>query len=336
VTRKKLRRGSDRKSIIVKEILAARVDFAPLSSRQQVRRFLEQYVANVPVEDLEGRSTRTMARIALSHLEFGAGRRSGQARLRIYNPTEEEHGYASAYTFVEMVNDDMPFLVNSVSAAINRHDLSVHITVHPIIRVQRNADGKITDICRPDSEKGRPESFIRLAVDRETDPQEIKLLEQEIRSVLSDIRLAVRDWKKMRDKIVETRELLNLGPRRADEVLRSESREFLQWLADDHFTFLGYRETHHSQQQRLPQANKGQRPWSAVPPGARWTHNRADRGNAPPETLPGLADSDQGQFALDGTPQRLPRLRWRKSLRRERRGLRRTTLYRPVRLCGIQ
>jgi glutamate dehydrogenase len=242
VTRKKLRRGSDRKSIIVKEILAARVDFAPLSSRQQVRRFLEQYVANVPVEDLEGRSTRTMARIALSHLEFGAGRRSGQARLRIYNPTEEEHGYASAYTFVEMVNDDMPFLVNSVSAAINRHDLSVHITVHPIIRVQRNADGKITDICRPDSEKGRPESFIRLAVDRETDPQEIKLLEQEIRSVLSDIRLAVRDWKKMRDKIVETRELLNLGPRRADEVLRSESREFLQWLADDHFTFLGYRE----------------------------------------------------------------------------------------------
>jgi glutamate dehydrogenase len=242
VTRKNLRRGSDRKDSIVREILAARVSCTSLSSRSQIRDFLKQYVADVPVEDLEGRSTQIMAQIALSHLEFGTGRRKGRARLRIYNPTEEEHGYVSPYTFVEMVNDDMPFLVNSVSAAINRHDLSVHITVHPIIRVRRDADGNIEEICDPGDDAGRPESFIRLAIDRETDPQELNLLEQEIRSVLSDIRLAVRDWQKMRQKMVEARELLDRGPRRADEMLRSESQGFLQWLADDHFTFLGYRE----------------------------------------------------------------------------------------------
>ncbi|MDH3432878.1 MAG: NAD-glutamate dehydrogenase [Gammaproteobacteria bacterium] len=160
----------------------------------------------------------------------------------MYNPTIKEHGYESAYTFVEMINDDMPFLVNSVSAAINRHDLSVHITVHPIIRVQRDADGNIKGIGKSRDDAGRPESFIRLAIDRETDPQELRLLELEIRSVLSDIRLAVRDWSKMRKKMVETRETLQLGPRRADPGLRAESQEFLQWLADDHFTFLGFRE----------------------------------------------------------------------------------------------
>jgi glutamate dehydrogenase len=242
VTPKELRRGYDRKGNIVQDILAARVKSEHLTSRKQVRQFLDQYVADVPVEDLDGRSTEIMARIALSHLDFGAVRRKGQAKIRIYNPTEDEHGYTSAYTFIEMVNDDMPFLVNSVSAAIHRHELGVHITVHPIINVNRDGNGKIKSVCEPGQECGQPESFIRLAMDRETDPKELKSLEKDIRSVLSDIRLAVRDWHKMSSKMLEARELLKFGPRRADESLRSESQEFLQWLADDHFTFLGYRE----------------------------------------------------------------------------------------------
>jgi len=242
VTRKELRRGSDRKDGIVQDILAARVSSAHLSNRRQIRSFIEQYIADVPVEDLEGRSTRIMAAIAVSHLEFGAARRKGQSRIRIYNPTEEEHGYTSSFTFVELVNDDMPFLVNSVSAAINRHELSVHITVHPIIRTKRDSAGKLDAVCKPGDDSGRLESYIRLAIDRETDPKLLKQLERDIRNVLSDIRLAVRDWKKMSTKMIETRELFKFGPKRADEELREHSQNFLQWLADDHFTFLGYRE----------------------------------------------------------------------------------------------
>jgi glutamate dehydrogenase len=242
VTRKELRRGSDRKSNIVQDILAARVETKHLSTRKQVRMFLDQYVADVPVEDLEGRSTEIMAQIAMSHLDFGATRRRGQAKLRIYNPTEDTHGYTSAYTFVEMVNDDMPFLVNSISAAINRRELGVHITVHPIIRINRDAKGKIESICKPGADCGKPESFIRLAIDRETDPAQLKSLEKDIKAVLSDVRLAVRDWRKMSAKMQETCELLDFGPKRADQSLREESKEFLRWLADDHFTFLGYRE----------------------------------------------------------------------------------------------
>lgn len=242
MARNEMRRGTDRKAGIVRDILAARVPAEPLASRQQARLYLEQYVADVPVEDLEGRSTQIMAAIALSHLAFGAKRRKGQAKLRIFNPTEEEHGYASPYTFIEMVNDDMPFLVNSVSAAINRHDLAVHITVHPIIRVRRDSKGQLESVCRPGDDGGNPESFIRLAIDRETDPKELKSLEREVRQVLSDVRLAVRDWKKMQGKMTETLDMLKFGPRRVNEALREESQAFLQWLADDHFTFLGYRE----------------------------------------------------------------------------------------------
>jgi glutamate dehydrogenase len=242
VTKKKQRRSSDQKSSIVDDIISARVASKVLPTGKQTRLFLEQYVSDVPVSDLAGRQPDVMAAIALSHLELGARRRKGQPRLRVYNPTEKEFGYASRYTIVELVNDDMPFLVNSVTAAINRHELTVHITVHPIIRLVRDNKGQVTSVVELDSDKGRRESFIRFAVDRETDARELKLLEQEIRKVLADIKLAVRDWQKMRIKMVEAQDLLDSGPKRVDEVLRSESQEFLQWLADDHFTFLGYRE----------------------------------------------------------------------------------------------
>jgi glutamate dehydrogenase len=226
----------------VQAIASSPVSSKVLADRKQLHSFLQQYVANVPFEDLDGRSPRIMAEIGISHLEFSASRRHGQYKLRIYNPTEQDHGYTSAYTFVEMVNDDMPFLVNSVSAAINRHGLTVHITVHPVIRVSRDGRGRLQGIPAQASGEGRRESFIRFAVDRETDPAVLRDLEREIRRVLADVKLAVRDWKKMRLRMLEAMSALEDVPSRGNESLRQESQALLQWLADDHFTFLGYRE----------------------------------------------------------------------------------------------
>ena len=183
-----------------------------------------------------------MARVALDHLEFGATRRRGQALLRIFNVNEKEHGYTSAFTFVEMINDDMPFLVDSVAAAINHHNLSVHITVHPIISVTRDQDGKLTSVAKTDDDDAVTESFVRFAISRETDPHELKLLRKEITKVLSDVRVTVRDWGEMRQRMRETRDLLENGPKGVDPLLRTESQALLDWMADDHFTFLGYRE----------------------------------------------------------------------------------------------
>ncbi|MFZ9053968.1 MAG: NAD-glutamate dehydrogenase [Woeseiaceae bacterium] len=239
---KQLRRGSDRKASIVHDILAARMSSRVLPNRKQLRLFLSEYFANVPVEDLLGRSPAIMARIALAHLEFAATRRKDQVRLRLFNPTEAAHGYTSAFTFVEMVNDDMPFLVDSVTAAIHRHNLAVHITVHPVISVHRDARGRIQSIVSPGDQRGKRESLIRFAVERETDPQQLKLLEKDIRKVLNDVRVAVRDWHAMRDKMLEARDLLELGPPGVLAELRSETQEFLKWMAEDHFTYLGYRE----------------------------------------------------------------------------------------------
>ncbi len=239
---KELRRVGDLKQSIIDDILSSRSRSTSLRQIAQRKRFLQQYFADVPVEDLIGRESGLLARVALDHLDFGARRRRGQALLRIYNATKEDHGYTSAFTFVEMINDDMPFLVDSVAAAINRHGLAVHITVHPIISVVRDARGKLIGIGDTDDKNVRRESLIRFGIDHESDSHTLKQLHQEITRVLADVRVAVRDWGKMKQRMIETRDLLENGPKGVDPLVRSESQALLDWMVDDHFTFLGYRE----------------------------------------------------------------------------------------------
>jgi glutamate dehydrogenase len=242
VTSKEQRRINDMRPSIVDEILQSNARSKAIGSASQRKRFLKQYFSDVPMEDLQGRSPDLMARAALDHLDFAARRRKGQALLRVFNATKKEHGYESNFTFVEMVNDDMPFLVDSVAAAIDRHELAVQITVHPVISVRRDSKGRLTHIAKNKDKAAIDESFVRFAIDRESDPAVLRLIRQEINKVLADVRLTVRDWRKMREKMTETRDLLEDGPNGVDPLLRDESQALLDWMADDHFTFLGYRE----------------------------------------------------------------------------------------------
>ncbi|MDZ7770113.1 MAG: NAD-glutamate dehydrogenase [Woeseiaceae bacterium] len=236
------RRASDLTDRLLDQIVASKPRSKSLKDRKQIDDFLREYFGNVPVEDLQDRTPSIMGQAAASHLDFAQVRKKGQALLRILNPSASKHGYDSAFTIVEMVNDNMPFLVDSVSAAIARQDLVIHMTIHPVLRVKRDKDGKLEYIADPRSEDGTAESFVRFTVDREADPQQLKLLEHEIQRVLADVRVAVRDWRKMRQKMTEAVESLENGPAGADDAVREESRKLLQWMADDRFTYLGYRE----------------------------------------------------------------------------------------------
>ena len=240
MSRQPHRRSSDITERLIGEIVAAKPASKTLKNREDIDSYLLRYFSAVPYEDMAGRVPKIMGRAALAHLEFAKVRKPGQTKLQLFNPSEKQHGYQSAYTIIEMVNDDMPFLVDSVSAAIKRHGLAIHMTVHPIFRVKRDARGRLTRIEKPGSDSGKNESYIRFVVDRDADEHSLDLLKHEITKVLADVRVAVRDWRKMRDKILEAASTLNRGP--ADAALRMESDALLQWLADDHFTFLGYRE----------------------------------------------------------------------------------------------
>ncbi len=236
------RRTGDTSNPIIDDIIAARPTSSLLRNRTKINQYLSQYFANVPVDDMVGKPPKIMGMAAVSHLEFAKMRQPGEVRLRIFNPTEKQDGYDSKFTIVETVNDNMPFLVDSVAAAIAHQDLAVHMTIHPVLRVRRDARGKLLEVLERNATDGLVESYVRFAVDREPELHHLKVLEQEILKVLADVRSAVRDWPEMRDKMLDASTSLSKGPHGADPELLQESEALLRWMADDHFTFLGYRE----------------------------------------------------------------------------------------------
>jgi glutamate dehydrogenase len=214
----------------------------PAAQRRVIEDFAARYYQDVEPEDLQEREPADLYGAALSHWNFARKREPGRARIRVINPTLEEHGWQSTHTIIEIVNDDMPFLVDSVTMEVNRHGLTLHLLIHPIVAVQRGADGVLTGLAGEDDRNARRESFIHVEVDRVVDAAQREALAADIGNVLDDVRAAVEDWKLMRERVhavlaeVEQR----APPLPAEEL--AEGKEFLRWLADNHFTFLGYRQ----------------------------------------------------------------------------------------------
>jgi glutamate dehydrogenase len=200
-----------------------------------------------PDEELIGFTAEEMLDAARAHRDLAAQRVPGELKLRIHEPHADQH-----HTVVEIVTDDMPFLVDSVTALLNSHHLDVHLLVHPLVVVRREPLGRLTEVSadvEPDDAIAGDlvESWMRIEVDPVRDPAEREKLRRELQRVLTDVREAVEDWPKMRqralalaDELAAARTSDNRPPVPEKDI--TDSVELLRWLAHDHFTFLGYRE----------------------------------------------------------------------------------------------
>lgn len=206
--------------------------------------FIRHYYSAVAGADLEQRSPAELYGAAVAHFEFARKRTPGKPSIRIYNPTVKSHGYKATHTVVEMVNDDMPFLVDSTSMALNKHGYSIHLTVHPIFKTKRDKRGKLEELVVPHEDLigGLQESFIRVEIDKETDKSDLAALEAELHAYMGDVSASVEDWASMRGKASEIINLLSKQPPKLEAAEISEGIKFLDWLVNNHFTFLGYRE----------------------------------------------------------------------------------------------
>jgi len=223
------------------EILALVRAKAMPEQREALERFVNAYFRQVAPEDLMERRVDDLYGAALSHWNFARKREPGKAKLRVFNPTVEEHGWQSTHTIIEIVNDDMPFLVDSVTMEVNRHGLTLHLIIHPIVMALRRPDGQLAETPEARGEGTSPESFMHVEVDRVVSPDQIAALTSDLTRVLGDVRRAVTDWKKMLAQVGEAINEIEKTrpPVSPDELL--EGKAFLRWLADDHFTFIGYR-----------------------------------------------------------------------------------------------
>ncbi|MER5682501.1 NAD-glutamate dehydrogenase [Streptomyces sp. NPDC002205] len=228
--------------------------------------YLQRYYLHTAPEDIAGRDPVDVFGAASSHYRLAENRPQGTANVRVHTPTVEENGWTSSHSVVEVVTDDMPFLVDSVTNELSRQGRGIHVVIHPQIVVRRDVTGRLIEVLAegnglsagPQVRKGADgakdtrtalphdavvESWIHVEIDRETDRSDLKQISENLLRVLSDVRETVEDWDKMRDAALRIADDLPGEPldALADEEV-NEARELLRWLAADHFTFLGYRE----------------------------------------------------------------------------------------------
>src|SRR3954470_15484307 len=162
------------------EIVARAVEAAQRAGQREegLGAFLSRYYRHVPLEDLADSDPIDLAGAALSHRQLAGPRPQGTANVRVFTPTVDEHGWTSGHSVLEIVTDDMPFLVDSVTAELSRQDRAIHLVVHPQVVVRRDVAGRLLEVLDESagtwSRSDHPrdslvESWIHVEIDRETD-----------------------------------------------------------------------------------------------------------------------------------------------------------------------
>ncbi|MEH6525457.1 MAG: NAD-glutamate dehydrogenase [Sneathiella sp.] len=210
-----------------------------------VQIFVRHYYERLSPEDINEVSTEHLYGSALSLYKFSEKRPHGKAKLRAFSPNLEEHGWKTSHSVIEIANEDMPFLVDSITSTLSRRGLTVHLVIHPVIFVERDEKGKrIRTFDKPPTgrQKSQRESIMHLEIDEQSDPKTLADIEHELLNTLADVRLAVEDWRPILGKVDSIIKSLTDNPPPLVKEEVDEARALLNWMSNNHFTFLGYRE----------------------------------------------------------------------------------------------
>ena len=208
--------------------------------RAQIEQMLGFYYRHIPVSDLESTAIADLVGAVIAHWQLLRVRTGATPSVRVYNPSFEEHGWQSPHTIIEIVTTDRVFLVDSLSMGLNRAGLTIHLTIHPLIRTVRDQLGHLQEIRSLGDEGGEVESLIHFQVEKQLSADVLHALEKMIRDVIRDVTYANTDWEPMKQRATVIREILSKEKLPVDAARQAESCEFLKWIEDDHFTFLAY------------------------------------------------------------------------------------------------
>ncbi|MGH8184461.1 MAG: NAD-glutamate dehydrogenase domain-containing protein, partial [Rhodanobacteraceae bacterium] len=191
-------------------------------------------------DELAGRGMEGWAAMCADLFHWIRKRPAGHAKVRAFNPDAAHNGWRCAHSVIEVVTNDAPFLVDSLEMVVNGEGLRLHRLIHPVMDIRRDGSGNLQAVSAC-GEGGHSESVMHAEIDR-VDQATLDKLQAAAEAALADVQAAVSDWQAMHDKMLAIADTLGqdntiLG---TDEI--AEGQAFLRWAADNHFTFLGYRE----------------------------------------------------------------------------------------------
>jgi len=219
------------------------VDALPAKGGKELAYLTRQFFDKMPVLELEVINPKDAAAAVAASRDFIAERKAGVPKIRIFSPTLKKDGWETDRTVIQILTDDMPFLVDSISTELARHELNVYQLVHPILRVKRDAKGKLVSIPDPASAKGKDEtheSFMHIETSTPPESLSHKQLIADLTGVLAAVAVVVADWKPIMAKVEENIAIVQNAPKKFKKEDVQEVTDFIRWLASNNFIFMGY------------------------------------------------------------------------------------------------
>lgn len=215
-----------------------------------IKRFAEVYFESVTQFEFAEKNIEDLYGATFASWNFLQHRAKNEIKLKVFNPTQAENGWASTHSVIQILTDDAPFIIDTVRMEINRRHMSVHTVHTSTIQVERNQSGQALlntlskklhgDVTAP--EGVFEEAFVYLEIDKVTDETILEDIHEKLNAVLSELRCCVDDYPKFLQVLdVTTKELQQLPCERSEEEV-NECLAFLKWLKNEHFTFIGYDE----------------------------------------------------------------------------------------------
>ncbi|MGZ5300547.1 MAG: NAD-glutamate dehydrogenase [Actinomycetota bacterium] len=202
-------------------------------AKAYLRRLADDEITTAPPEELYG--------LVRCTFDFVDGRRLQPWVVRVFNPDIATDGFTSPGTVLETSVDDSPFLVDSVTAELTARNLVVRRILHPVIGTSRDGEGRLERISSARDASHR-ESVMHFELDRRLSDTTRADLEERLETILRDVRLVVRDFEPMQDRAHNMLEMARHAAVRYSPQEVGEAVDFLDWLLQLNFVFLGFRE----------------------------------------------------------------------------------------------
>lgn len=216
-----------------------------------IQRFSNYFFESAEIDDLGSLSEEQLVNITIDAFDYIQTRPANAHKIRAYDiSVNSENGEADTRTVIEVLNDDMPFLVDSIMGEIQDQHLNLFQIMHPIFYTERKSSGEMVALLEEEAtyqdglknkaEGYLRESFIHIQIEAISD-QRKKDLATTISNILENVRLAVADWRAMLHLVSRICVEYTENPPPVEMTDLSEAVDFLRWLSDNHFTFLGMR-----------------------------------------------------------------------------------------------
>ncbi|MBQ0791515.1 MAG: NAD-glutamate dehydrogenase, partial [Oleispira antarctica] len=208
---------------------------------ERIKLFAELYYDGAPSTDLNARNPEDLYGATVSCWLFIQKNNIAQPKVRVFNPDFEVHGWQSTHTVIEVLSKEMPFLIDSVRIELNRRQMSVHSINSCVVHLERDAryKKKSSSPLFKSTETSQAEAIIYIEVDRHTDSDMLDDLSKSLVQIVNEVSHCVEDFSALTDRVIRTSDELSQLPCDKPKKEIKESQDFLTWLANDHFTFLG-------------------------------------------------------------------------------------------------